>query len=299
MLKTNIAFQKHKKLITILAVCVFVFVLMPLTALAYLGFVPGMTELMHTNKPVNLGVSYGAADFHQLEQNALFSVSNFNDTSSMPKNVENLSPGSKVVIASANSIQTTVTQSQLTAFVNMIPWSGSPLSNSQLRLSDGTVEFSGNVHASYIANLIKTNYPQAKYGQLSFLVRLASHLHNPAVYAKFSVSAVNTTGGPGRGQFYLKMLALKVNRINLSDKVASMKPVNVTVPEGDGIHTLPYSLSSLAVSNGQLNFYGTIPAEFSVGAGDPSALCNQNHGGSLVSLDTTNGRIGSAIKTCQ
>ncbi|MBX4190515.1 hypothetical protein KW794_00305 [Candidatus Saccharibacteria bacterium] len=299
MAKNKSSFLKHKKQAVVISAIVFVFVLMPVAALAYVGFVPGVTELMGTNNPVDLGVSYSAADFHRLQQNALFNVSNFGQSDTSVKNIENISSGPQLVIAGANSVQTTATQQELTAFVNMVPWTGTPLSNSQLRFSDGAVEYSGNIGSAYASDLIKSIYPQNDYGQLGFLVRMAGHLHNPAVYVKFGVSVANTSNGPSHGQLSLRVLSLKVNRTDLSNDVNNLNSISLSIPEGDYAQGIAFSLSSLAVSSGQLSFYGTIPSQFSVGSGDSSALCNDNHGSSLVSLDAINGHIGSVLKHCE
>lgn len=57
---------KHKKLILLVACAVLVLVLVPVTALAYIGSVPGLTEVMGANKPADLGVRYTSADLNSL-----------------------------------------------------------------------------------------------------------------------------------------------------------------------------------------------------------------------------------------
>jgi hypothetical protein len=305
MSKITATSRKHgrskKKLIIIGLVVFLVVIVLPTTALAYVGFIPGVTELMHTNKPVDLGVTYTAADFNSLSDNNAFGigVENYDKSAGTPQNITNVASGSKLVIYGGRTNQATLTQQQLTAFVDMMPWTNSPLSNSQIRLSNGIFEFSGNVKSRYVSNLIKAVYPSGNYGQLSPLIKLASHLQNPAVYTKMSVSVDNTANGPAHGRLQLKVLALKVNRIDLSKDVSNMKAIDINVGESSWARGIGFSLGSLMVSNGQVDVYGTVPTNFAVGEGNPGAICNNYHGGSLLSLSPVSGIIGSVLKYCE
>lgn len=294
--------SKYKKPIIIALVVLLVLVIIPATALAYVGFVPGLTELMRTNKPIDLGVAYSAADFNRLGDNNAFGieVGNYDAASGLSiKNISSMSPGSKLVTYGVRTNEATLTQAELTAFVNMIPWANSPLSNSQIRLEPGTFEFSGNVKARYVSNLIKAIYPAGNYGQLSPFLKLATHLQNPAVYAKMSVSIDNVAAQAAHGRMHLKVLALKVNRMDLSKDVSQMNAINMNVGQGSWAQGLPFSLGSLTVSNGQLDVYGTLPTNFAVGDSDPGVICKDYHGGSLLSLSPVNGRIDSVLESCQ
>jgi hypothetical protein len=210
---TQINSSHKKKKIAIIVGCALALVLIPATALAYVGFIPGATNLMGTNTPVDLGVKYAEADFRQFQNKTLSTVSNFDGTPAAPDDKSGVAPGVQLVLYGTNTVQTNVSQEELTAFLNMTPWTASPLSHSQVRFSDGTVEFSGNVKAAYVSQLIDSLYPNGTNENLNPLIKLAGHLYNPAVYAKFNISSVSTVNGPSHGQLSFKLLALKVNQI--------------------------------------------------------------------------------------
>jgi hypothetical protein len=254
---------------------------------------------MRTNKPVDLGVNYTAEDFRNLQRKTNLEVSNFDKTHGTPQDIDQVDPGVQLVMLGANTTEVTVTQEELTALLNMMPWTASPLSNSQLRISDGTFEFSGNIKSAYVSDLIRTIYPTTDYEQLNPILKLAGHLYNPAVYLKANISSANVTGGPSHGQLTMKIIALRVNHMDLADQVASMNELKVTVPEGSHEQGIAYSLSSLVASAGNVKLYGTMPSALSVGGGTPDVLCENIHGSSLVSLNAVNGRIGSTLKYCQ
>jgi len=291
--------RNHKKLTTLIA-GVLVILLIPATALAYVGFVPGLTEAMGINKPVDLGVQYTSADLSSLVSgNSLnLTFGNYDSSGLTQKNITDLSPGPDLIVSGPDSNTATFTQAELTALINKLPWTNSPLSNSQIRLSDGTVEFSGNVKSWYLADLVKSLYPNGNYGAMSPFLKLASHLDDPAIYAKMNVSVDDVSGAPGYGQLHLKMLALRINRIDLTSNVSKMNAINATVGAGSQQQSLAFSVGSLTVSDGQLQVYGTLPTHYDVGSGDPSVICADYHGGSLLSLNPIDGRIGSVAKSC-
>jgi hypothetical protein len=125
---------KHTKrtLIIVLAVLL-VIVVLPTTALAYMGFVPVATEIVGTNKPVDLGVKYSVDDFKSLEKKTLLSVNNYDNPGGSSKGI-GVPEGAQLVIYGTNTIQATPTQEELTAFLNLVPWTVPPVSNTQIRV---------------------------------------------------------------------------------------------------------------------------------------------------------------------
>jgi hypothetical protein len=297
-IKAQSSHGKAKKIILMLCIILIVVLVPTVSAAAYAGFVPGVTELMKMNKPVDLGVRYSVADFKQIQTSTNSLALNVGNFSGPANDITGVSPGKNLVVYGANTTQFTLTQEELTAFINMVPWTGSPLSNSQIRLeANGVFEFSGNVNAAYISSLIKTLYPSSDLGRLSFVARLASYLQNPAVYIKGQLSSTGT-GDPNHGNLNFKVLALKVNRTDLSTRVSDINEVNVPIGHGSNAQGIPYSVSSLTISNGQLSYYGNAPADLGVGNSNPDQICSNYHGGSLLSLSNVGGRIGSILKYC-
>lgn len=289
---------KHKKLIIVLLVLFLIIAVPAISVAAYAGFVPGLTEAMATNKPEDLGVRYTAADFAQIQNDTNHLTLNVTNFDSDTKNIASVTPGSTLVIYGANSTQFSLSQEELTAFVNMLPWTASPLKNTQIRLSnDDTLELSSNISAAYVSDLIRTLDPAHTNNQLNFAAGLANHLHNPAVYARMHISSASD-GDPGHGTLHFTLLALKVNRMDLTDRVQNMQPITMRTGHGNNELGIPYSLSLLSISGGRMTYYGNAPAIFAVGDGDPGVICSHNHASSLLSLSPQNGHIGTVTTTC-
>lgn len=112
-----------------------VLILAVILGLGYLGYIPGVSQVLGADKPQNLGVTYTPNDFasarakSQLVYEAL--PPNTPDSMSLQRS------GSRAVTTTLNS-------AEMTAFMNDRPWKYWPIRSVQLRINDdGTAELSG------------------------------------------------------------------------------------------------------------------------------------------------------------
>ncbi len=141
--------KSHKKRNIIILVIAFV-ILVPVFIAGWLGFVPVLSTLLGATKPRDLGIRYTDYDFSSYQQKTKI---NFVDFANAPDNPNK--PGKKTVFADPKVVENLqLTQEELTAAVNSTGWLWMPVKNAQIRLTDNTVEVSGNLNMKYIDEFI-------------------------------------------------------------------------------------------------------------------------------------------------
>lgn len=282
-----------KPLLVTLSVVVLV-LLLGASASAYVGFLPGGTELLRTNKPVDLGVTYTSSDFDQIAkdtQGTAFTT-NYSD-GQQRSSLNDLTDGKYLLLSGGNSTQFTLNQKELTALINLPKWTGDPISNAQVKLTDGTVEFSGNVSGAYASSVIRSIFPNGNYGSFALPLKLAGKLHNPAGYVKAQL--ISSGGGdPNGGLLTFKIEAVKVNRMDLTKYVATQN--NVTVKTGNLKGDM--SISGLTIHNGSVDYYGNAPALIKTSNNATPNCADWFHGGSVLTLGPAGGTLYATSKTC-
>lgn len=109
-------------------------ILILILIVGYLGFIPGLSDLMGSG-PKDLGVRYTQADY----QSALAKM-----PGQINKNTEYACFTCTYKSSGSIPVNTAFTQEELTAFINHLNSKKGPLKNAQLRLNaDGSVELSG------------------------------------------------------------------------------------------------------------------------------------------------------------
>lgn len=151
--KTNKKLPKksHKKRNIIITLTILVLLLFtPILVAGYYGFVPILSTIMGASRAKDLGVTYSQQDYANYLAKTKTDLQNFADA---PDNPEK--PGKKIVFANPIDDQNiTLTQEELTAAINESEWVWMPISSTQVKITDGTVEISGNLELDNIANFI-------------------------------------------------------------------------------------------------------------------------------------------------
>lgn len=128
-----------KKLLIIFGLVILSLLIIAVLGVGYLGFVPGLSSLMGTNKPRDLGVRFTEKDLHsaqeKLGQKVVKSVSS-----------EQLSEND------GHSVETTLTQEEYTAHAQQIH----PVSDLQIKLDGSSFEISGRIDRSRIPAFVRT-----------------------------------------------------------------------------------------------------------------------------------------------
>ena len=120
------------KLIKKLLYLIVILVILIILVFGYLGFVPGVSNLMGSNKPRDLGVATSSADLKSVENKLQL----------------NYVEGS-FKVSGSKTLSTTFTDKELTALINnhFSRWSAYPVSAAQVKFnSDGSAEVSGIIH---------------------------------------------------------------------------------------------------------------------------------------------------------
>jgi len=161
------------KLIKGLLITLGAIVIVAVVVLGYLGFIPGVSNLFGSNKPKDLGVTYTAADY------ASAHARNGTTHTILPA-------GSvpSIVFSGSHPVNTTYTQAEINALINMRDWESYPLKDCQLRINpDNTVEFSGIIITDRI-----TGYLEGLNEDEDALSAITDYLEyipgDPAFYAK-------------------------------------------------------------------------------------------------------------------
>ena len=134
MLIFNVVFiiQVVKKFLLILLLII---ILIPIFVLGFMGFVPGLSTILGTDKPRDLGIKYSQQDLKSVRAKSRIEYKTLPDTS-VPSQTRQFS-GKRNVTAE-------FTSAEITATLNNRPWKYWPYQNVQIKFNaDGSGEISG------------------------------------------------------------------------------------------------------------------------------------------------------------
>lgn len=200
-------------------------VLVAVLALGYLGYIPGLSDVMGANKPRDLGVTYTQAD-----KDAARAKSQIEYTT-LPAN----ETGKSIQYSGVRPVNNSWSSAEMTALMNNRPWKYWPIKNVQLKInSDGTAELSGIVMRDKLQG----------YG---------AGIGAPAEVADTIVKFL-----PPAPAFYLKgKAALTNNNVSTFD-IQSAQLGKVSIPTSTLLSFGKFNLASHALANdiaGELNKY--------------------------------------------
>jgi hypothetical protein len=221
-----------------------------------LGFVPGLSDLLGANKPRDLGVQYTAADFASYKQKTGVV---FDDYANAPNSIDN--PGEKTFFTDPTDVTNLIiTQEEVTAAINDTDWAWMPLKNTQVKLSDNTIEISGNLNLNHIKDFINSiggvGYSQKDIDKALSLV--GGLLNNAPIYIKANLSIINN-------QLSLKVQDVSVGRFDIPKNIAGK--ILATVTTNIISHVDNLEIKSETLKNGSLLFSGTYPKTIYVNHG--------------------------------
>jgi len=219
-----------------------------LLVLGYLGFIPGLSNLMGAATPRDLGVRYTDADLERLHTKGGVAYATLPATAD-PKESINII-GSKPVEIAASS-------EEMTALINDIDsrWVYWPTSKTQLKINtDGTVEMSGILNMDVLDEYAEaTDMPEGYMDALNNYSGLI--LTNPRFYVK-------TRGYAEDGQFDGDQLEVEIGRVQIPEDVLRDNQEAIKSFVSERVEAAGIDADSLTVENGQFAFNGTIPTEY-------------------------------------
>lgn len=223
-----------------------IIIVTPILVLGFFGFMPGISSLMGTNKPKNLGVSYTAADYASYQQKT---GAQFLDSATAPQSTTD--PGSKEIFTNPKQMDVNLTQEEITAMLNSTGWALMPIKNAQVRLGNNTVEISGNLDASAISSFAKSiggaGYSQSDIDTATSWAKL---LGNPPIYIKANASITNNV-------LDLSVTEAKVGFLSIPASVTGdlLKAGSYNIKNNSAM----YDVQHASATDGQLHFVGTAP----------------------------------------
>jgi len=126
---------------------ILIIILIPILVLGFMGFVPGLSAMLGTDKPRDLGIKYAEADLKSVRSKSQIEYKTLPDSSTPSQTRQFM--GKKEVAAE-------FTSAEITATMNNQPWKFWPYKNVQVKFNaDGSGEVSGvlvkNKVSSYAA----------------------------------------------------------------------------------------------------------------------------------------------------
>jgi hypothetical protein len=138
-------FHMPKKVWIPLAV-VLVIAGVPVLALGWMGFVPGLSTIMGSTSQRNLDVNFTQQNLASFQQKMPLAIKDDTLAPINPINTEQ-----KELLAQPIQAQNVaLSQEDVTATLNSYHWSWIPVNNIQVRLTDGTVEVSGLLNNDHL-----------------------------------------------------------------------------------------------------------------------------------------------------
>lgn len=239
--------KSHKKLWVSLSVFT-VILLLPVLLLGWMGLVPGLSNLMGSANPKDLGVRYSQSDVTTYKQKTSIQ---FKDYTMAPVNPNN--PTEKLLLANPTSVpQLNLSQEEIMAMINFNNWSWMPVENIQVRLTEGIVEISGSLNVDRIEEFREYisgggNLDPDATNAINWAKRLRN---NAPIYIKANASISNNVLSFTLLQAQIGRLSIPLG--NIGDDLSSGTTANINSDH--------FSASSAKLTSGTLQFSGTYPA---------------------------------------
>lgn len=171
-----------KGIITAVITFIVLLLVAAVLVMGYLGIMPGVSSLMGSDKPRDLGITATSQDYQTMVTKSGVTVS------ALPSDTL---PADSLTFSGSRVVNTFYTSEELTAFVNQTDYKYKPVKNFQVRInSDGTVECSGIFDIKVIQDFITASSGNSEISQ--YWDKYSRYfLSNPAFYVKCTPSMTN------------------------------------------------------------------------------------------------------------
>ena len=216
----------------------------------YFGFVPGVSNIFGSNKPVNLGTTYTAQDYKSAVAKSGVQLLNNVDTVSLEETQKIYGP--------AKQVNVDFTPAEVLALLNDKTHAPNfPLKDFQLRVNpDGTAEVAavlmmdnldkyGTTHGVNTGSMKEVLDTVKKAGIIAKEV---------PIYIKGNASVVN-------GQMSLDADAVKIGRLPISADTVNNNETDIINYFNNHEKDVPgFSVKNFAIVGGKIHFDGTLPS---------------------------------------
>ncbi len=212
----------------------------------YLGLVPGVSGLMGTNKPKDLGVSFSQEDLDSGNQKTQVKLGTLAESTSIDKSL---------VYQGQKEVEMTLTSAEITAMANNSKWKYNPLSNVQVRINeDGSAEASG-----YIDFQAAKDYALALGVSSTDIDQVLEKFPIPQTQFPFYLKG---TGSVSNDQVSLNLQQAKLANIAVpTDIVNTYLDPAVSFIENEYLSNDSVNIEKLENQSGNAYFKGTLPEE--------------------------------------
>lgn len=213
------------------------------------GFVPGLSTVMGTNKPKDLGVKITPEDSIKAQEKSRVTLVELPQGTSI---------ADSYVLEGKRDIKFSFDSVEATAIINNRPWKYYPFSNLQLLINlNDTIEITGMANMSLI-----TDYAKALGYATGDVEKALLEYHIPKInmpfYAKGTASIIDN-------KVSFNVTSLEAGRIPVSSKILSSNKDRIESFVQDVVNKQKgFYAQKLIVENGSIVFEGTLPEKESV-----------------------------------
>ena len=233
-----------KTFIKVFLLVILLLISVPILVAGYFGFVPGLSGLMGSNKPRDLGVTFTEADRRVAYDNngvdsvALTSASSVSDS---------------IRYEGQKDVTTTFSSAEISALINSVTWKYMPVSRVQIKINpDGIGEASGILHLDKLLPYISLT---ASIDQVKAALDKYHISANPAFYLKGGVTIINN-------QVTFNPQIIEVGRMTIPQSLVTPNIPAATSFAESRIKSVPnLNIKSLTLTSGKINFSATVPAK--------------------------------------
>jgi len=217
----------------------------------YFGFVPGISNIFGSNKPVDLGITYTQADYQSAR--AKGNIQRIDLPAGAP-------PEQSLSFAGQQSANVTLTDNEVTALIDEKVWAYFPLKNCQVRFNaDSSAEFSGIL----LLDTLK-DYARARGVSEEDFNTVLDRVGTFAIIQKEMPFYIKGTGSVVNGVISFNTSAFKLGRLSIpTDQINGHKDELLRALQSDVLSIPGFSVKNFSISNGQMHFEGTLPTSVS------------------------------------
>lgn len=213
------------------------------------GFVPGLSTILGTDKPRDLGVKITPADSAKAQEKSGVLVEQLPSNTPITQSYQ---------LSGQRTASFTYDSTEGTAIINNRPWKYYPFSNLQLRInSDGTAEISGMANMNTFIN-----YANALGYATADAEKALNDYHIPKMNMPFYAKG---TAGIIENKVFFNVTSFEAGRIPVPSPILSSNKGRIESFAQDVVNRQKgFSAKKLVVENGKIVFDGTLPEKESV-----------------------------------
>lgn len=215
----------------------------------YFGFIPGLSRVLGSDRPRNLGVTYSDADYQSMSGKTGVVIN------SLP---ESTPATAAITVSGQRQVNASFTAAEMTAAINRNTWKYFPFTNVQIKINpDNSIEAAGLVEVNRLME-----YAQAMGAKGEDIENGMKELNLP--FTSFPFHA-KVKGSVSNNKLNVETFTLEVGRFPLPRGIATqIQETLVPLVEFKLQNNPSISVQSASIEEGQAKFVGTLPITESV-----------------------------------